>query len=291
MEKTSLWTKIRGINKRFLFLFFSLLYLNLSAQEGVNSTKWGLVWEDNFNFFDSLIWHVTDNFDHYGEITLYSKDNVYVQNGMLVIEVKEQTYSCPQWAIDPNWFCVRQFRTGEPYKYTSGFVESKKAYDLKFGLIEARIKFPFQEALNATFWTFSGSSIDKPTNAAEIDIVELVGPLGSKTLTTNIHKGYCDESNPSYKDGCPEIVDYFKIHKPRKYEWTEWHTYGVEWSIDKMSFYVDGKRIRTIKNHGIIDPVKILFNISLSAEKEKDASLFPQKMLVDYVRTYQQKKM
>lgn len=282
--------KIKVMKNQFLFLFISFFCLNLSAQEGVNSTKWELIWEDNFNFFDSVIWDVADNFDHYGEVVVYSKENAYVQNGTLVLEVKEQTYSCPDWAIDPNWFCVRQFKTGEPYKYTSGLIESKGAYDTQFSFIEARIKFPFQKALWPAFWTFAGSSVKEPVNAAEIDIVEQVGELGSNTVTTNIHREYCDESHTSFKDGCPEIGDYFKIHKPRRYEWTEWHTYGVQWSEDKMIFYVDGKRIRTIKNHGIIDPVKILLNVSIFSDKEVDTSLLPQKMLVDYVRTYQLKK-
>lgn len=275
---------------RLIFTSLSLLiYLGSFAQEGVNARKWELVWEDNFNFFDTAIWTVKDNFDHYGDIALYSEKNVYVSSGNLILEFKAEEYFCPDWAIDADWYCVHQYRTGKPYQYTSGMVESKAPYDTKYGHIEARIKFPYQRALWPAFWTFKGFSEKNPVNAAEIDIAEQLGELGSKTVTTNIHTDYCTEDKASYRQGCPEISDYIRIHKPRKYDWTNWHTYGINWTPKKIIFYVDGKRMRTIKNHGIEDPVKLMFNIGIRTGAEVDKSLLPQKMLVDYIRVRRQK--
>lgn len=278
------------LKKQSSILLVLLFHLGGFAQEGQNSRKWELVWEDNFNFFDTTIWEVRDNFDHYGGPGLYSENNVSAQNGNLVLEIRAEEYSCPEWAIDPNWFCVRQYSKGVPYTHTTGWVETRPAYDTQYGYIEARIQFPYQQAFWPAFWTFKGESNENPVNAAEIDIAEQLWQLGPKVTTTNIHKEYCTEDRETYEQGCPEIKKSFRKHSPRRYDWSNWHTYGLEWTSTKLKFYVDGKRIRTIRNHGIQDAVRLILNLGLSADAEVNDSLLPQQMLADYVRVYKSKK-
>jgi beta-glucanase (GH16 family) len=279
------------LKRQSLIAFIFLFHLSLYAQQGVNSRKWELVWEDSFDFFDTTIWTPRDNFDHYGGLALFSKENVYTNDGHLVLEMKAEEYSCPDWLVDPNWSCVRQYRTGEPYKHTSGYVESKGNYDVKYGFVEAKIQFPYQRAFWPAFWTYAGESVKQPINAAEIDIAEQLGPLGSKTMTVNIHKEYCWENRDTYAQGCPEILDYFSKYTAKKYDWSDWHTYGLEWTSKKLKFYLDGKRIRTIRKHGIEDAVRLIFNFGIWPENEVvDDTLLPQKMLVDYVQVYKSKQ-
>ncbi len=86
----------------------------LFGQTPANDPHWELVWQDNFNTLDTNIWKVQNNFDHYEERNVFIDDNVYVQNGSLVTEIKNETYSCPTSALD-TLGCSRQANTGQPY--------------------------------------------------------------------------------------------------------------------------------------------------------------------------------
>lgn len=256
-------------------LFFSLLFF---SQTPSNDSHWQLVWEDNFNTLNTDIWYVQDNFDHYGgERQVFIDNNVYVENGSLICEIKNETYSCPSWAVEPNWHCVRQYNTGQPYSYTSGWVETKQAYNTQYGYIEARIKFPYGVGLWPAFWTFVGEGVLNSSNVAEIDIAEMLGELGSEVMTTNIHKHYPD--------------DYFLSIKPLNgYYWGDWHKYGVEWSPSKIIWYLDDNPIRIFPNNGIVDPVRLILGVGLRPNVNLGSMVFPYKMYTDYVKVYNLKQ-
>jgi len=51
-----------------------IIFLNtliLFGQSPSNDPHWQLVWQDNFNFLNTNIWSVANNFDHYGEPQMY----------------------------------------------------------------------------------------------------------------------------------------------------------------------------------------------------------------------------
>ena len=171
------------------------------------------------------------------------------------------------------------------YNVNSGWVESKEAYNTKYGYIEAKIKVPYGHSFFPGFWTFVGPGVSNNSNAAEIDIFEMLGG-GRLTdfdspdiLTTNIWTEY------------PSIVDHGKQHKPTNFNYTQWNTYAVEWSPSKIVWYVNHSPIRVLKNHQIIDPVRVLFNFAVRPDLPPDYSTpFPSEMLVDYVKVYSLKK-
>lgn len=264
--------------KFILYMFIFLNSLLLFGQTPSNGPHWELVWQDNFNTLNDNIWYIKDNFDHYGgERQVFIDDNVYVENGSLVCEIKNEVYSCPSWAVEPNWHCVRQYNTGQPYAYTSGWVESKQSYNTQFGYIEARIKFPYGIGLWPAFWTFVGDGVANNINAAEIDIAEMLGETGPEIIQTNIHKNYPD--------------DYRMDIKPNfGYHWGNWHTYGLEWSPSKLIWYLDGVPIRIFPNHGIVDPVRLILGVGLLPNVNLNNMNFPYKMYTDYIKVYNLKK-
>jgi len=256
--------------KKFI-LFISLFQcLWIFAQSPVDNPRWKLLWQDNFDTLNTDIWKIQDNFDHYGSAEVAVKENVYVEGGSLICEVKKETYSCPSWAVEPNWFCVNQYKSGNPYSYTMAWVESKEAYYIKYGYIEASMYISYQPGICAAFWTFLGNDI-AGTNAAEIDIIELLGELGNRVLTTNLHRNH---------------EDSFQKHSPNGYSWDGWHKYAIEWSPDKIIWYIDDSPIRVVENHGIVDSVKLIFDIGTRPGVSLETTDFPQKMYVDYVRVY-----
>lgn len=81
--------------KKLTFIALLLQTMIMRAQTPLNDPHWKLVWEDNFDSLNTNIWLVQDNFDHWGEQTVYIDDNVYCQNGNLTLEIKNESYSCP----------------------------------------------------------------------------------------------------------------------------------------------------------------------------------------------------
>lgn len=166
---------------RIIYLLL-IIVLNLICvgQNINNDPHWNLVWEDNFNNLDLSTWKVANNFDHYGEPQVYTNrpDNVFISNGNLVIRLKNEMYHSTNMS---HWTCNHEW-----YSYTSGWLETKPSKNVQYGLIMARIKLPYGYGYWPAFWTFKGGGVSA-TNAAEIDIFEMLGYLPPTTITTNIH--------------------------------------------------------------------------------------------------------
>lgn len=258
----------------FVYLFISILSF---GQKPLNDPHWELIWEDDFEVFDSEKWLKVDWAEH-SEPQLYLKENVSILDGNLVLEINNNPTYCP-----PNpptiwgacWPCENK-----TYAYTSGWVESKQAYNVTFGYIESKIKLPYGYGLWPAFWTYIGSGVEG-VNAAEIDIFEMLGGEipNSNTISTNIHLNYPDRNE--------HRMDF----KPPGFDYTDWHTYGIEWSPNEIVWYVDGAPIRSLKNHGIIDSSRIIFNLAVEPSHLPNSKTpFPSEMLVDYVQVYELKK-
>lgn len=259
----------------------SLSFLKSFGQTPSNDPHWKLVWQDDFNTLNTAIWKVANNFDHYsgdpnktfiqGEPQVYTdrSDNVFVSNGNLVLRLKNETYNCPSSALN-EYGCSREARYGVSYNYTSGYVETQQAYNTQYGFIESRILLPYGVGFWPAFWTFKGDGVTG-SNAAEIDIFEMIGDLPSTVFTTNIHKVYPD--------------DHYSTGLMSSYENT-YHNYAVEWSPSRIIWYIDGYPVRLFPNHGIIDPVKIILNLAIQPN-HNPSSPFPSDMLIDYVKVYE----
>ncbi len=263
----------------------------LKGQTPANDQHWSLLWEDNFNTINTSVWEVKNNYDHYGgEPQVYTNrvDNVFIDNGNMVLRCKQEAYSCPPAALN-SLECARQYSLGVPYAYTSGCIQTFPAYNPQFGYMEARIKSPDGNGLWPAFWTFSGIA-----GYQEIDIFEMVPGAEEychrdadqhlwhtkNIMTSNIHSlGPDGNCNDPYDEGSVlSIQDY-----------TQWHTYGLEWSPSKIVWYVDGYPIKYYLNSQITAPTTIILNLAVNKGVSVTSS-FPADMLIDYVRVYELKK-
>lgn len=270
--------------KKTILLIPLLFCLQTFGQTPANDPHWQLAWEDNFNFFDNNRWVKAHYCDHGGEPQLYLDNNVWTSNGNLVIRVNKTPVNCPSNPPSPTTWACGSCNQGT-HQYTSGWVETKYPHNTQFGYIEARIKLPYGYGFWPAFWTWRGDGI--PTsNEAEIDIFEMLGgntnPFSlfntPSIMTTNIHTYYPD-NNIFYEENIPTGFNY-----------TQWHTYSVEWSPSKIIWYVDGSPIRLFPNHGIIDPIRIILNLAIRPDILPNQSTpFPSDMLVDFVKVYKLK--
>lgn len=275
--------------KKYFFLLLLLSEITI-GQTPSNDSHWQLLWQDDFNTLDTNIWEVKNHNDHNsptnccGELQIYTNrtDNVFTSNGNLVLRAKDESYSCPLPAIN-QWGCVRQYITEQAYSYTSGWVETKNAFQVQYGYLESRIKLPYGNGFWPAFWTWTGNP-----SYQEIDIFEMTpgadeychrnsSPHFTHTnniSTSNIHydgpNGSCDD--PYAFPSVSQISDY-----------TQWHTYGIEWSPTRIIWYLDNYPVRYYLNAGITAPTTVIINFAISGT----GGSFPADMLADYVKVYQ----
>ena len=124
---------------------------------------------------------------------------------------------------------------GDKCTFTSGRFDTQEKVSFLYGYIEARIKFPIGSGNWPAFWMLGSNitSIGWP-NSGEIDIAEGFGNAKTKTSSA-VHysttgAGCCDN----------HLYDYIKYDIGQDYS-ADFHTYGLAWLPNEISFYVDRK--------------------------------------------------
>ncbi|WP_338359584.1 glycoside hydrolase family 16 protein [Yeosuana marina] len=174
--------------------------------------------------------------------------------------------------------------------YTSTRLSSYGKKEFKYGLIEFRAKMPKGRGTWPALWML-GSNIKEVgwPSGGEIDIMEYVG-FQQDTTHTNVHT--------KYQSG---KTDFHKAI-PIKTAEENFHTYGITWSEDKIEFYLDtpnnvintyAPKIKTLENWPFNKPFFLIMNFAVGGswggKKGVDETIWPQSMIVDYVRVYQKK--
>jgi len=235
------------------------------------------VWADEFDYTglpDPKRWGYDVGGGGWGnnELQYYTKDrpeNARVENGNLVIEARKEEFG--------------------GRNYTSARLVTKGKGDWTYGRIEVRAKLPRGRGTWPAIWTLASQTSYGtafwPDNG-EIDIMEHVG-FDPGTVHANIHTKAFNHSIGTNKGSSikvPDAMDAF-------------HTYRVDWTPTTMTFFVDDKSYFTFENTGNgwqqwpFDKAQhLLLNIAVGGnwggQQGVDDSVFPQKMLVDYVRVY-----
>jgi beta-glucanase (GH16 family) len=257
----------------------------LNAQTPSSDPHWELIHDYDFDSIDTTEWHVFDNYDHSAHIQvpesplrdlifLSKSSNVRTEESELVIELIKEKFSCPKSARHEHG-CSAQAETGDRYHYTSGYVQSIQDY--LYGYIEARIKCPNDIGLNTAFWTF----VNNGQPYSEIDIFEL---LPGAFINGSYHDENVMSSNIHWLDSAGIVRTDFRTYGIDDY--TDYHTYAVEWTPDKIILYVDGKVVRNSINQGIVYSSHLIFDVGFSGWKDPIITSSHVKMLVDWVRIY-----
>jgi beta-glucanase (GH16 family) len=194
------------------------------------------------------------------------------------------TASVRPWTVDDGKLAITARRAAPAiqrlingYRYTSGLLTTHSSFRQTYGYFEMRAKFPAGRGLWPAFWLLQPDGRWPP----EIDVVELLGHDPS-TIHTGVH--YTDGGRTT-KDGRASPVANTSA---------DWHTYGVDWQPDQITWYFDNKPVhRTstpIQLHG---PMYILINLAVGGTWPGDpdsTTQFPSSLMVDYVRVYASKQ-
>ncbi|MEI7728413.1 MAG: glycoside hydrolase family 16 protein [Verrucomicrobiota bacterium] len=256
--------------------------------------EWKLVWAEEFNqpgLPDPSRWDYETGFVRNGELQYYTrarKENVRIENGHLILEAIKEKYPNPAYKADGRKEDSKRSR--EFAEYTSGSITTKGKVTWQYGRIEAMAKIPKGRGMWPAIWMLGDKSDGKGWPACgEIDIMEYVGHEPAVAHGT-VHTEKFNHIKKTQKGSTvkvPGLEDAF-------------HLYAIEWTPKEISFFVDDKKYYTFANDGTGDaawpfdkPFYIILNVAVGGAwggaKGVDATIFPQRMEVDYVRVYQQK--
>jgi beta-glucanase (GH16 family) len=183
--------------------------------------------------------------------------------------------------------------------YESGMIRSRMTF--RYGYVEARIKVPSGRGLWSSFWLNSDYGPKGRLNwPPEIDIFEYV-VNGTTELPNYLHsnvavgKSKAQGGEILYAD--PDFNKRWTYYKAPQDLSKDWHVFGMLWEPDKVTTYLDGKKLFTkaykwVYNDGVeAGPAHILFDLAIGGKwagrNGIDDSLFPAKLEVDYIRVCQ----
>lgn len=236
-----------------------------------------LVWSDEFDgsVVNTNNWTLEvgtgDNGWGNNELQYYTNgDNVQVADGKLIITAKK----------------VNDKK--ERGSYTSTRMISWHKQEFKYGRIEVRAKLPSGKGIWPAIWMLGANLGTKGWPACgEIDIMEYVGyepDVVHATVHTTSGSGSNGNGNSKALTTCEE----------------QFHIYGLNWTADKMEFYIDtpdnivhiyNPATKTDANWPFNEPHFFILNVAVGGNwggaQGIDNAIFPQAMEVDYVRVYE----
>jgi beta-glucanase (GH16 family) len=250
-----------------------------SSRAAIDSTKWKLVWSDEFDKDgapDSSNWGYEKGFVRNSELQWYQPDNATVSGGLLTIAAQKQQVLNPNYkAGSTDWKQNRQYAQ---YTSTSMTTSGKKSF--LYGRFEMCGQIDTRQGSWPAFWIL-GNGLSWPASG-EVDIMEYY----ANGVRSNICKpsgGNCDWSGSVSQS-------------PSSLGGTTWsnkfHLWAMEWDSQKINLYLDDKLVYgytiTSTNPYTGTPFYILVNLAIGANGgDPSSTTFPITYLVDYVRVYQ----
>lgn len=236
-----------------------------------------LVWFDDFDTegkVNEKFWNVTVSGSGNGnnESQYYTDrlDNIFCKDSLLHIVAKKEDF--------------------EEKHYTSAKITTFGKKSITYGKIEIKAKLPKGRGMWPAFWMLGENikTVGWPL-CGEIDIMENVGRRHEEIHFSLHSKKYHHSINThqTYVEDIKGVHDEFKV-------------YTMIWEEDFISYYVDDKHYVTFKKGEdgrdttalgwpYFPPYFLIINLAVGGffGGEIDDSIFPQTMLIDYIKVYE----
>ena len=253
-----------------------------SAPDGDPLAGWTLSWSDEFNGVagtkpDSNNW----SYDLGG-------------GGWGVMQLQVYTNTAANASMDGNGNLQIVAIKDAQGNFTSARLKTQNKFQQAYGRFEIRAKVVTGNGMWPAFWML-GDDFDSAgwPQCGEIDIMEVRG--------TQPYYNGGSLHGPGYSGMHPLSARYTLPHVDGGASLSDdFHTYAVEWETDVVRFYVDdnlyetrtpadipadaGAGAKWVYDH----PFFILLNVAVGGmyPGPPDGTVFPQTMLVDYIRVY-----
>lgn len=169
-----------------------------------------------------------------------------------------------------------QTKYGYPGSWESGLITTQGGFSQTYGYFEMRADLSDSKGSWDAFWLLPDKQIPNSSSPGlwqEIDIVEHYG-TNDIGVYSAIHT--TDRSKQDYSS----TQSYWTVAEAKGF-----HTYGLLWTNETISFYLDGKLTATKATptdmHG---PMYILAN--LAVERDAVVGDTPMMMQIDYIKAY-----
>ena len=252
-----------------------------------------LRWADEFdgNALNSRFWSVDEwparKVNDEDQAYVNAPENLRIEDGKLIIEAHKVS--------------------GRDAQYHSGRIHSSGKLDFMYGRLDVRAKLPRGQGVWPAIWLLpthpyryaticdartpdwqGNANCDAWPNSGEIDLMEHVGFEPGVVHGTVHTKGYYWVEGNQRKGSIvlPDLAE-------------EFHVYTLQWTPDRMDMLVDGLRYFTYtrddegwRQWPFDHSFHVIMNLAVGgmwgrAGGPIDDSIFPQRMVVDYVRIYE----
>ncbi len=285
--------------KHYTILLFLCLCLccknnneNAVEEKKVPTDQYNLVWEEEFDYSgkaDKTKWGYEYGFQRNKELQYYtdSLKNVRVESGFLILEAHKERIANPAFKNDEseNWQENQEFAA-----YSSASITTANLASWTYGRIEVKAKLPKGVGVWPAIWMLGENCNDVGwPECGEIDIMEHVG-FNKDHIFGTVHTKAFNHTIGTEVGKSVFIADPY----------SDFHTYAIDWNSEKIDFILDGEIYHQFKNRNkttdewpFDQPFHLKLNIAIGGswggQQGIDDSIFPQQMVIDYVRVYQKK--
>ena len=249
---------------------------------------YSLLWSDEFSgsTLNSTYWNYDIGIGSNGwgnnEEQYYRSENASLQEGLLIIEAKEQNYG--------------------NRSYTSSRIKTQGKFNFKYGRVDIRAAMPQGKGMWPALWMLGENltTVSWPYSG-EIDIMEMVGGNGLESRV--VGTAHWNVGGTFQADGVTK-----QPYSPTSYGGNDtltggetlanaFHVFSLVWTSSELTWYIDDRQyhVMAIDSGAELSAFQkdffLIFNVAVGGDWPGSPNAntnFPQRMLVDYVRVFQQ---
>ncbi|MFD1674335.1 glycoside hydrolase family 16 protein [Alicyclobacillus fodiniaquatilis] len=195
---------------------------------------------------------VSQSWPYSNELQYYSKENVYIRDGKLMIEADHTPYNGKD--------------------YISGRIDTKGHFEFTYGTVVIRAKLPAGKGIFPALWL-------KPVEGPVYPEIDMMEYIGSKK--NNAYATFHAAPTGTYKRvGVTAIMPFNLSHS--------YHTYILVWKKNDLTWYIDGQQIFHITKFVPNEPMYLTINNAVGgmAGIPTKETQFPAFLKIDYVHIY-----
>jgi beta-glucanase (GH16 family) len=244
-------------------------------QSAASYDGYSQVWFDEFDGseLDENNWRYDIGGSGWGnnELEFYTNRNAYLIDGNLVIRADKENYGGRE--------------------YTSSRLKTQSKQTVNYGRIDIRAVMPQGQGIWPALWMLGSNfpTVGWP-HSGEIDIMEMIGGNGRENTVHGTAHWYNQSSNQNASYGGNYGLPSGETLS------TNFHVFSIDWDSTSITWYLDNVQYHSmaINDSSSLAAFRkdffFIFNIAVGGNwpQYPDAStVFPQRMVVDYVRVFQ----
>jgi beta-glucanase (GH16 family) len=160
------------------------------------------------------------------------------------------------------------------FPYTSGLLTTFRKFSQRYGYFELRAKLPLDRALWSGLWMLRADVVQWPP---EIDVIEINNRQPERPARQGINALHSKVDGQSKSDGC--YIDVAGAD-------TDFHTYGVLWTADRITYYRDRVPVTVTKPPADMhSPMYLLLQLAVGPNVNADTPAIAE-LEADWIAAY-----